>query len=549
MLGLCCRYLETWARGNLRRPSYLGSFSLSFEVYVRKYSTSLGDDPFGLSKLSFEEVERFLDEHAVGVEAELSDRPRAKRVFRDWIKIHVKAGDGGKGAVSFLRARNKRVGPPSGGDGGAGGDIIFRAIDTESNLAHLRHAYRAENGGHGQGDNKTGRNGSHIYIDVPVGCLITEYKPLQKANDDLEEVMRISRDPTLTKKEKLAKLFEKDNRLVDFSSPSDPQKKKLIVKLGTGVSLDRVGAYFVAARGGRGGYGNARFATGEQRSPQHATPGTRGEEKHYLVELKLIADVGLIGFPNAGKSSLLAALSRAAPKIASYPFTTLQPQLGTIEYGDHHQITVTDLPGIIKFAHQNRGLGFEFLRHIERTKVLAFVVDMAGTEGRDPWDDFMTVRKELGIYQKSLLQRTSVIIANKMDLPEAKAKLRQFRQRLYENPDVCHIPVYAVSAKTGLEIEDLKDVFRDIVAEINRKNDPTRSDEEKFIRAIDLTPQFNAALGLCTNNQLDAPDTSSNAKTELALRKQSTSKTKSSLKATKSIHPKKTKRMANKNKL
>jgi GTP-binding protein len=300
-------------------------------------------------------------------------------MFVDKTEIVVKSGDGGAGCCSFRREKFVPKGGPDGGDGGNGGDVIIESTTSEQNLNSLvyRRRYAAPNGPAGQGADKHGRNAEAVIIKVPVGTVIRDV--------NTGEI------------------------LADLNFP---------------------GAQAVVAKGGDGGRGNARFATSTNRAPRRKEPGWPGEEKTLELELKLIADAGLVGYPNAGKSTLLTRISGARPKVAAYPFTTLHPVVGVVEYPDYARLTVADIPGLIDGAHANVGLGHEFLRHIERTKVLIYVLDMGGVDGRTPWDDYASLKKELELYKTGLSSRPSLIVANKMDIPEATENLKQLKEAL-----------------------------------------------------------------------------------------------------------------------
>lgn len=312
-------------------------------------------------------------------------------MFVDQVKIFVKGGRGGNGVVSFRREKYVPRGGPDGGDGGDGGDVILVATREKTTLIDLsyRPHLHAANGLHGQGKKKHGKNRPPLYVRVPAGTVVKD---------------------------------EEGSLLAD---------------------LGRDGMKIVVAKGGRGGRGNARFTTSRRRAPDFAEKGEPGEERTLLLELKLLADVGLVGFPNAGKSTLLTRISAAKPKIANFPFTTLVPQLGVAYLGPGRSFVVADLPGIIAGAHRGAGLGHRFLRHIERTGVLLYLIDMAATEGRDPYEDYCSLQRELALYRAEMQAKPAVIAANKMDLPEAAANLKDFRSRVGD------LPVFSLSAVTG----------------------------------------------------------------------------------------------------
>jgi GTP-binding protein len=302
-------------------------------------------------------------------------------MFIDEAKIRVKAGDGGNGCVAFRREKFVPRGGPSGGDGGRGGDVVMESSERHNTLVHFRFnpEYKAERGRHGEGSNKTGREGVAVILKVPVGTIVYDE--------------------------------ETGERVHDFSRADE----RLIV-----------------ARGGRGGRGNARFATSTHQAPREAEPGRPGEERHLRLELKLLADVGLVGYPNAGKSTLIARISAARPKIADYPFTTLQPNLGVVAVGEEPEqisFVVADIPGLIEGAHQGAGLGTQFLKHIERTRLLTHLVDVSDASGRpDPVRDFGVIMEELKNFGAGLAEKPMIVAASKMDAAnkEKVAKLKRY---------------------------------------------------------------------------------------------------------------------------
>jgi GTP-binding protein len=320
-------------------------------------------------------------------------------MFVDTAKIYVKAGDGGRGAVSFRREKYVPAGGPDGGDGGDGGDVIILADASMSTLMDLRHKrhYKAESGQPGGGANRHGRNGANEVIRVPPGTIVRD--------------------------------AETGEALADLATP---------------------GETVVVARGGRGGRGNARFATPTRQVPRFAQPGTAGEERWLELELKLLADVGLIGLPNVGKSTLISRMSAAKPKIADYPFTTLVPNLGVVDAQDGRSFVVADIPGLIEGAHAGAGLGHEFLRHVERTRLLVHVLDLAALD-RDPLSDFDVVQSELGLYSPDLAARPTLVAANKIDVPEGRARLGRVEEELSSRG----FKVYGVSAVTGEGVQKL----------------------------------------------------------------------------------------------
>jgi GTP-binding protein len=349
--------------------------------------------------------------------------------FVDEAVIHVKAGNGGNGCVAFRREKFVPRGGPAGGDGGRGGHVILLADPSVKTLVdlHLQRTYKAENGQHGQGSNKHGADGKDLVIRVPVGTVVY-----------------------------------------------DAETGELIA------DLVKAGQRVIVARGGRGGRGNAAFATPTRQTPVFAELGEPGEERTLRLELKLLADVGIIGYPNVGKSTLISRISAARPKIADYPFTTLVPNLGTVRV-DNFSFVVADLPGLIEGAHRGVGLGHQFLRHAERTSLLLHMVDIAAVEGRDPICDFETINEELRLYSHELAKKPQIVVANKMDLPNAHENLRRclpyWRERGYE--------VFAISALTGEGIEPL--VYR--MAELVKAMQPTASSPEASDEIIVAPPK------------------------------------------------------------
>src|SRR5215831_8067265 len=298
-------------------------------------------------------------------------------MFVDEVDIHVEAGSGGRGCLAFRREKFVPRGGPSGGDGGLGGSIYVVASPHTNTLINYRFhpEFSAERGEHGQGSNRTGRNGEHLELAVPIGTLVYE------KTGDPDAPLHL-----------LADLAEEGQRVL-------------------------------VARGGRGGLGNAHFATSTNRAPRKVQPGEPGEEKALRLELKLLADVGLVGFPNAGKSTLISRISAARPKIAAYPFTTLTPNLGVVSLSDGRSFVVADVPGLIEGAHRGLGLGDRFLRHVERTKVLVHLVDVSEASGRDPVHDLDAVRHELELFDPMLLAKPQLVAANKMDAVDDPARV------------------------------------------------------------------------------------------------------------------------------
>jgi GTP-binding protein len=320
--------------------------------------------------------------------------------FVDEVKIHVMAGDGGRGCLSFRREKFIPRGGPDGGDGGDGGDIVFLVDEGLGTLLDLRYKvhYKAERGSHGMGKNRHGKNGEDLLVRVPPGVLIYDQET----------------------GELLADLKEPDQR-------------------------------FVAARGGRGGRGNARFATSTNRAPRHVQPGLPGEERWLRLELKLLADVGLVGMPNAGKSTLIAAVSAARPKIADYPFTTLVPNLGVVRYGSFQSFVMADIPGLIEGASEGHGLGTRFLRHIERTDLFLHLVDLSDLQPGDALERFDAINHELAKHNPLLLEKPQLVVLTKADLTEVRDRIEQVRP-FFEQRDY---RILVVSAVTGQGVPEL----------------------------------------------------------------------------------------------
>ncbi len=326
-------------------------------------------------------------------------------MFVDRVRIVARAGNGGPGACSFLREKNMPDGGPDGGNGGRGGSVIIVVDPHVNNLIKYRYSPHqfAKNGQNGGKKQMSGRSGEDCIISVPPGTVVSRI-PDEIIQAPIAEGIRAEGD--------LAPV------------PEDPAVLEPVA------DMVKAGDKFVLCTGGRGGRGNMNFKSSTNQAPRRYENGEEGERGQYQLELKSIADAGLVGFPNAGKSTLLSRVSAAHPKIAPYPFTTLEPMVGVIEYPDFSRVTVADIPGLIEGAHEGVGLGHEFLRHIERCRVLLFVIDMAGSEGRDPTEDFKLLRKEISLYQKEMGERPYHIIANKMDLPEAEENLKKFEKKV-----------------------------------------------------------------------------------------------------------------------
>ena len=344
-------------------------------------------------------------------------------MFVDEVDIHVEAGSGGNGCLSFRREKFVPRGGPDGGDGGGGGSVFIVATPTKNTLVDFRFhpEFKARRGQHGQGSNRTGQTADDLEIGVPPGTLIFE------------------KDPAGGEMRLLGDLAEEGQRIL-------------------------------VAKGGRGGRGNARFVSSTNRAPRRTEPGEEGEERQLQLQLKLIADVGLIGFPNAGKSTLISRISAARPKIANYPFTTLVPNLGVVTLGDDRSFVVADVPGLIKGAHEGTGLGHQFLRHIERTKVLVHLVDVSGASGRDPVDDFITILDELERFSPTVAAKPQIVVANKMDAVDDVERVKTLERRVKKQ----RLPFLRISAATGEGITALLEAaWKEIAKEVRLKPDTT----------------------------------------------------------------------------
>ena len=362
-------------------------------------------------------------------------------MFIDEVKIFARAGHGGKGCIAFLRETSRPKGGPAGGNGGHGGDVILQADHDLNNLIAQYYQPRliAEKGENGMGKGMDGHAGKDLLVKVPCGTLVWRL-PSSKSGDasDAETDEKLMPAPLKlsTGKRPILRYAGSErameiNLKAEAAEPTEVhshQKSELIA------DLTEHGQQFVLCKGGRGGLGNRNFATAARQAPRFAQPGEPGEEGEFLLELRIIADVGLVGYPNAGKSTLLTAISKARPKIAPYPFTTLTPQIGIVEYPDWHRLTVCDVPGLIEGAHKNVGLGHSFLRHIERCKILVLLLDMAATDGRQPWDDYQQLLNELSLYDPTLLDKPRLVVANKMDEPVAEENLKKFKRRIRKTP-------------------------------------------------------------------------------------------------------------------
>jgi GTPase len=337
-------------------------------------------------------------------------------LFIDRTKIRIQAGHGGNGVTAFRREKFVPRGGPSGGDGGRGGDLWIEADEALNTLLHLRYnpEHKAERGRHGEGSNRSGRDGEEMVVRVPVGTQVFD-----AVTGDL---------------------------LYDFT---------------------HTGERWLAARGGRGGFGNSHFATSTNRAPRYHQEGSPGEERELQLELKLLADVGLVGFPNAGKSTLISTISAAKPKIADYPFTTLEPHLGVVDMGEYKTFVVADIPGLIEGAHKGAGLGDRFLRHVERTKLLLHLVDVSSATGRDPVVDYETINRELAAYDANLATRPQIVVATKIDALDEPERLERLKLRAAEDAR----PFYAISAVTREGVRELTNAVAHTLEEMSARRD------------------------------------------------------------------------------
>jgi len=352
-------------------------------------------------------------------------------MFVDRIKIFAQAGKGGRGCASFRREKFVPKGGPDGGDGGRGGNVILRADRHVDNLANLFYEpiIKAKDGGHGMGKKMSGRAGADKVVKIPVGTVVWRG----------EQTM-----PVIPSEVEASHEITSTVPWQDSSTSHGTTGAEVVA------DLTRDGQDFVLCRGGAGGKGNVHFKSSRNRAPRQYTEGEEGEQGHFLFELRTIADVGLVGYPNAGKSTLLRKISAARPKVAAYPFTTLHPIVGVIEFPGYRRGTVADIPGLIEGAHRGLGLGHEFLRHITRCGLLVFVVDIAGSEGRNPVEDLQNLRRELDLYDRTLSLRPWIVVANKTDLPGATENLKALQAKF---PKVQILPT---AAATGKGIASLK---------------------------------------------------------------------------------------------
>lgn len=357
-------------------------------------------------------------------------------MFLDRVKIRIKAGDGGNGVTAFRREKFVPRGGPSGGDGGVGGSVWLESTEGLNTLLHLRYnpEHKAERGHHGEGSNRFGKDGDDHVVKVPVGTQVYD--------------------------------AESNELLFDFTEP---------------------GQRYLAAKGGKGGWGNAHFATPTRRAPKFHYMGRPGGERELQLELKLIADVGLVGFPNAGKSTLISVISAAKPKIADYPFTTLEPNLGVVDMGDFRTFVVADIPGLIEGASDGAGLGDRFLRHVERTKLILHLVDVSSLSGRDPVEDYEVINRELSNYDANLGSRPQIVVATKLDALDDPKRLDKLKKRAKKD----NKPFFEISAVTNLGVKELVNAVSATLDEMTRLEE-----EEKSAKKEDRVP---AASTTATN--------------------------------------------------
>ncbi len=364
-------------------------------------------------------------------------------MFVDEVDIHIKAGDGGAGSLSFRREKFVPRGGPDGGNGGEGGSVFIVADPHRNTLVHFRFNpdYKAQRGGNGAGALRTGRGGRDLDIPVPVGTLV----------------------------------YKKDPDTGELTQAAD---------------LTVLGQRVLLAQGGRGGLGNAHFATSTNRAPRKVQPGEPGEVFDLQLKLKLLADVGLVGYPNAGKSTLISVISAAKPKIADYPFTTLTPNLGVVALSDDRSFVVADVPGLIEGAHSGHGLGHQFLRHIERTKVIVHLVDVSGASGRDPVEDFDTIRRELELYNPELLKKPHLVAANKIDAVDDPKRITAIEKRAKK----LKLKFFQISAVTGEGVKPLIEAAWPIIAKARELEAKAIAVEAEEDDEREVPADYNPAL-------------------------------------------------------
>ena len=371
-------------------------------------------------------------------------------MFVDRIRVFAQAGDGGRGCVSFRREKFVPRGGPDGGDGGRGGDVVLHADVHTDNLSNLFYEpiIKARSGGHGQGKKKHGRAAIPKGVKVPVGTVVYRAAAPIPRNDDFNDSVATPAGPQAALSEhgpsSDAELGIDGLSVPVIDADGGPRQPLQIA------DLTRDGEEFILCQGGSGGKGNVHFKSSRNRAPVQYTEGEEGEQGHFLLELRTMADAALVGYPNAGKSTLLGKISAAHPKIAPYPFTTLHPVVGVIDFDGYRRATIADIPGLIEGAHRNAGLGHDFLRHITRCRILLFILDVAGSEGRHPIEDLQNLRREIDLYDPRLSDRPWYVVANKMDLPGAAENLRALEQRF---PD---LEIVAISADRSEGIAELR---------------------------------------------------------------------------------------------
>ena len=357
-------------------------------------------------------------------------------MFTDYVKILIKAGDGGDGAVTFRREKYVAAGGPDGGDGGNGGSIYFQVNPNANTLIDFRYnkKYKAQNGENGSGANCYGKKGEDLYINVPIGTII-----------------------------------------------KDAETGKVVA------DLSKEGQVELVLKGGRGGKGNSHFATSTRQAPRFAQGGEKGEEKEVILELKLLADVGLLGFPNVGKSTFLSVVTAAKPKIANYHFTTIDPNLGVVKTKNGNSFVIADIPGIIEGASEGVGLGIQFLRHVERTRLLLHVIDVSGTEGRNPVEDFYTINEELKKYSEKLSTRKQIIVANKIDVMQDETLLSALEELAKKE----NLELFKISGVTGEGVEALINRVEQALKEL--PHEELIEEEERIVYTLEEEEDFTVA--------------------------------------------------------
>lgn len=354
-------------------------------------------------------------------------------MFTDYVKISIKAGDGGDGAITFRREKYVAAGGPDGGDGGNGGSIYFQVDPNANTLIDFRFTkkYKAQNGENGSGANCYGKKGEDLYINVPIGTII-----------------------------------------------KDAETGKVVA------DLSKEGQVELVLKGGRGGKGNSHFATSTRQAPRFAQGGDKGEEKEVVLELKLLADVGLLGFPNVGKSTFLSVVTAAKPKIANYHFTTIDPNLGVVKTKNGNSFVIADIPGIIEGASEGVGLGIQFLRHVERTRLLLHVIDVSGTEGRNPVEDFYTINEELKKYSEKLALRKQIIVANKIDVMQDENLLKELEELAKKE----NLELFKISGVTGEGVDALINRVEQVLKEL--PHEELIEEEERIVYTLEETEDF-----------------------------------------------------------